>query len=185
MTGRTDRGVIRDDEETALTAELNLSADLLACINAGGPWIEYGIVEHRSSQLNADAYQVLRNRFGQTRPKKHYTTPFYLALALALGRMPAPESCAGSPVPAPLSAVFVHRGDGAEIQDAVLRRDSSCNSRLQIDGAHHRVGAPKLVNASLGPLTGCHLPPCTSFGFPTSARSTWSGWAGTGESSIS
>jgi hypothetical protein len=82
----TDDSVIKSDEHGGLAAELGLHTDLLSCIRPGEPWVEYGVVEHRYSEVNPENYKKLIDRFGHTRiASKAYTASVYISLTL--GRM--------------------------------------------------------------------------------------------------
>jgi hypothetical protein len=60
----TDREVIRVDEVGAVATELGLAKDLLACMSAGEPWVEYGVIEHRYRLAKPDTFHTLVERYG-------------------------------------------------------------------------------------------------------------------------
>lgn len=81
--GSDDERLAEDSGGTGLAEELGLYDDLLCCLVAGEPWIEYGIVEHRLGQLQPKTYAELLERYGHTRqgPKK-YTASAFVASSL-------------------------------------------------------------------------------------------------------
>jgi hypothetical protein len=86
----TDLAAIRTREYSGLVDELGVPADLLACLRAGDPWVEYGIVEHRYSQLRPANYQQLVDRYGHRRLSRdnaggsaEQTASWYMSQALS------------------------------------------------------------------------------------------------------
>lgn len=66
-----------------ITAELGVYDDLLECLVPGEPYVEYGIVEHRFSELRPNVYAELLERYGHTRlGPKPYTASAFLGAAL-------------------------------------------------------------------------------------------------------
>lgn len=63
----TDREVVRVEEVGRVATELALPEDLLACLRAGEPWVEYGVVEHRYRLLRPNNFHTLVERFGASR----------------------------------------------------------------------------------------------------------------------
>jgi hypothetical protein len=66
--------------------ELGLYDDLPQCLSGGDPWVEYGVVEYRYSQLRPRVYAQLLAEYGHTRlgPTSYTTSSF---IAGALGRL--------------------------------------------------------------------------------------------------
>src|SRR5262249_53154673 len=66
-----------------VTAEWGLYDDLPKCLVHGEPYVEYGVVEYRYSQLNPTRYAFLVNRYGHTeKAPSHYTASSLIASAL-------------------------------------------------------------------------------------------------------
>lgn len=66
-----------------ITAELGLYDDLPLCLIAGEPFVEYGIVEHRYSELRPEVFRQLVERYGHTRiAPANFTATSFIALAL-------------------------------------------------------------------------------------------------------
>ncbi|MFR9807323.1 hypothetical protein ACL02T_34260 [Pseudonocardia sp. RS010] len=79
----TTEAEVRDGEIGGLAAEIGLAEDLKMCVVPGEPWVEYGVVEHRYSELNPAAYGTLVQKFGHTRiAPKSYTASVYISLTL-------------------------------------------------------------------------------------------------------
>ena len=71
---------------SGVMADLGLFDDLLACVRAGEPWLEHGVVEHRYKLLRPTVYfDELLPLYGHTaqRPKR-YTLSSLLAGAMGL-----------------------------------------------------------------------------------------------------
>lgn len=77
----------RTDEAGAsgLAAEMGLYDDLPRCLVAGEPFVEYGVVEHRYSELRPRVYEDLLRRYSHTRIERNkpYTTSVFVASALS------------------------------------------------------------------------------------------------------
>src|SRR5262249_48087028 len=75
-----------DDESAGaagITAGLGVYDDLLRCLVPGEPFVEYGIIELRYSELRPKIYADLIERYGHTRQgPKHYTVSAFLGGAL-------------------------------------------------------------------------------------------------------
>jgi hypothetical protein len=69
------------------TAELGLYEDLPRCLVKGEAFVEYGVVEHRYSQLRPDVYQRLLDDYSHTRIERHKPYTASVFIALALGRL--------------------------------------------------------------------------------------------------
>lgn len=65
-------------------ARLGMYEDLPACLVAGEPFAEYGVVEYRFSQLRPEVYEQLIGDYSHTRLQrgKPYTASVFIALAL-------------------------------------------------------------------------------------------------------
>jgi hypothetical protein len=68
---------------TGKSEELGLYDDLPACLAAGEPWVEYGVVEYRYSKRRPTTYERLLRDYGHTRiAHKPYTASAFIAAAL-------------------------------------------------------------------------------------------------------
>jgi hypothetical protein len=64
-------------------AGLGMYDDLPLCLVPGEPFVEYGVVEHRFSQLRPEVYEQLIRDYSHTRlGPKHFTASVFIALAL-------------------------------------------------------------------------------------------------------
>ena len=74
------------EPDGGIAEEYGLYDDLPQCLIAGEPWVEYGIVEHRYSQLRPKLYTEMVGRWGHTRqgPRRYTVSAF---LGGTLGRL--------------------------------------------------------------------------------------------------
>jgi hypothetical protein len=74
------------NEWEGITADLGLYEDLLTCLVAGEPLVEYGIVEYRYSRAFPSVYAQLISRYSHTRlgPKSFTTSSLFAGV---LGRL--------------------------------------------------------------------------------------------------
>jgi hypothetical protein len=65
-------------------ADLGLYEDLPLCLIANEPFVEYGIVEHRYSEMRPAVYQRLLDDYSHTRIQRYkpYTASVFIASAL-------------------------------------------------------------------------------------------------------
>lgn len=69
------------------TADLGLYEDLPHCLVPGEPFVEYGIVEHRYSELRPVVYRQLVDDYSHTRIQRNKPYTASVFIASALGRL--------------------------------------------------------------------------------------------------
>lgn len=75
-----------DDREPGVMEEFGLFQDLPHCLNAGEPFVEYGVVEYRYRQLRPDTFSEIVAKYGHRAIEmgRPYTTSGFLASALRI-----------------------------------------------------------------------------------------------------
>ena len=69
---------------SGLAVELGVYEDLLACLPAGAPWTEHGVIEHRFRLRRPEVYQHLLRTYGHHAEgtNKGWSTSMFLAGAM-------------------------------------------------------------------------------------------------------
>jgi hypothetical protein len=77
-----------EEEAEGPATELGMLDDLLACVEPGEPWLEYGIIERRYRERSPDEFEQLVQRWGHREDgrQRPYTASAYIGGVLAMLR---------------------------------------------------------------------------------------------------